>query len=112
MGAYHHGDLRAALLQASIEIFENDGIAALSLRAAVRDSSRAAAIAAWAYVHGLATLIGDRQIVPGKNGAPELEDLMRGAGSTFLKGFIGHAAGIADHAPEGETRSEQRPEKG
>jgi len=36
MSTYHHGDLRAALLQAAGEILEKEGVAALSLREAAR----------------------------------------------------------------------------
>jgi len=36
MATYHHGDLRAALLQAAGEILEKEGVAALSLREAAR----------------------------------------------------------------------------
>lgn len=35
-GAYHHGDLRAACLRAARELLEEDGSAALSLRAVAR----------------------------------------------------------------------------
>lgn len=35
-GRYHHGDLRAACLQAAMELLEDDGAAALSLRAVAR----------------------------------------------------------------------------
>jgi len=34
--AYHHGDLRKALVEAGIEIVENDGVQALSLRGVAR----------------------------------------------------------------------------
>ena len=34
--AYHHGDLRRALLDAAVEILESDGVGALSLRAVAR----------------------------------------------------------------------------
>jgi len=34
--AYHHGDLRAALLDAALEVLEEDGATALSLRAVAR----------------------------------------------------------------------------
>jgi AcrR family transcriptional regulator len=36
MSTYHHGDLRAALLQAAGEILEKEGLVALSLREAAR----------------------------------------------------------------------------
>ena len=36
MSTYHHGDLRAALVQAAEEILEEQGLAALSLREAAR----------------------------------------------------------------------------
>jgi AcrR family transcriptional regulator len=36
MSTYHHGDLRAALLQAAEEILEEQGVAALSIREAAR----------------------------------------------------------------------------
>jgi AcrR family transcriptional regulator len=36
MSTYHHGDLRAALLQAAGEILEREGLASLSLREAAR----------------------------------------------------------------------------
>ena len=36
MTTYHHGDLRAALLQAAGEILEKEGLEALSLREAAR----------------------------------------------------------------------------
>jgi AcrR family transcriptional regulator len=35
-GPYHHGDLRAACLRAALELLEEDGSAALSLRAVAR----------------------------------------------------------------------------
>lgn len=35
-GSYHHGDLRAACLRAARELLEEDGSAALSLRAVAR----------------------------------------------------------------------------
>jgi AcrR family transcriptional regulator len=38
MSTYHHGDLRAALLQAAGEILEKEGLAALSLREAARQA--------------------------------------------------------------------------
>nr|WP_321986880.1 TetR-like C-terminal domain-containing protein [uncultured Lichenicoccus sp.] len=38
MRSYHHGSLRAALLQASETILDRDGIAALTLRAAAREA--------------------------------------------------------------------------
>lgn len=36
VGSYHHGDLRGALIQASLEILRSDGIHKLSLREAAR----------------------------------------------------------------------------
>jgi len=35
-GAYHHGDLRRALLEAAVRVVEKDGVAALSLQALAR----------------------------------------------------------------------------
>jgi AcrR family transcriptional regulator len=45
---YHHGDLRAALLDAALEVLEEDGATALSLRAVAR---RAGVSAAAPYRH-------------------------------------------------------------
>jgi AcrR family transcriptional regulator len=36
MSTYHHGDLRATLLHAAVDILEEEGVAALSLREAAR----------------------------------------------------------------------------
>jgi AcrR family transcriptional regulator len=47
-GAYHHGNLRRALLDAALELIEKQGAAALSLRAAAR---RAGVSAAAPYRH-------------------------------------------------------------
>ena len=46
--AYHHGDLRAALVRAAVELLEEDGETALSLRAVAR---RAGVSAAAPYRH-------------------------------------------------------------
>jgi len=37
---YHHGDLRAAMLQAAEAILNRDGLGALTLRAAAREAGR------------------------------------------------------------------------
>ena len=55
-GRYHHGDLKAALLGAALEILERDGPAALSLRRVARDVGVSPA-APYAHFRNKAALI-------------------------------------------------------
>lgn len=96
---YHHGDLREALVQAGIDILEEQGLAALTLRETARRAgvSHAAPYHHFADKHALLAGIAHRGF-----GIQRDEMAMRAAGadsaSNGLRGFgIGYAAFAERH---------------
>src|SRR5438094_799741 len=95
---YHHGDLRRALIDASLGLLEEDGPNGVTLR----ESARLAAVALWTLAHGVAALAVDRQIPPPLLAAIPLERLTEGLTQMLLDGLVqkdGRAARHHDARP-------------
>ncbi len=92
--AYHHGDLRPALLQASLALIEEDGIGALSLREVARKAGvshnapyhhfkdRGSLLAALAE-DGFATLA--REMAAARAAAPDPQARLEACGHAYIR---------------------------
>src|SRR6476661_4198967 len=92
--AYHHGDLRPALLQASLALIEEDGIGALSLREVARKAGvshnapyhhfkdRGSLLAALAE-DGFATLA--REMAAARAAAPDAQARLEACGLAYIR---------------------------
>ena len=101
-GGYHHGDLAAALVTAALEIIDESGVAALTLRAAARRAgvSHAAPAHHFGDKRGLLAAVAEDgfrlQTEAMRRGAEEAPDIalsaFRAVGSAYITFAIEHPA--------------------
>jgi AcrR family transcriptional regulator len=90
--AYHHGDLRQALLDEAIEVIASSGVAALSLR----DLARRAGVSHAAPTHHFGDKAGLLTVLA-TEGYTQLGDALLSAPPTFLDQGVAYVRFALDH---------------